>query len=82
MIREKVTVTFSRIIPPMKLLVILVLVAILVSLGSGLVFLVKDKEGGDRVLRALKIRISLSVLLFLLIMAAWFAGLITPNAAP
>lgn len=66
----------------MKLLVILVLLGILASLGSGLVFLVKDKDDSRRVLRALTLRISLSVLLFLLIIGAWFFGLIEPNAAP
>lgn len=66
----------------MKLLVILVLLGILASLGSGLVFLVKDKDDSRRVLRALTLRIALSVLLFLLIIGAWFFGLIEPNAAP
>lgn len=66
----------------MKLLVIFVLVAILLSLGSGLVFLVKDKDNSGRMLRALTIRIALSVMLFLLIMGAWWAGLIEPNATP
>jgi hypothetical protein len=66
----------------MKLLVIVVLIGILVSLGSGLVFLVKDKDDSRRVLRALTLRVALSVLLFLLIMGAWFMGLIQPNQAP
>lgn len=66
----------------MKLLVIVVLLGILASLGSGLIYLVKDKEGSPRVLRALTLRISLSVILFLLLIAAWMAGLIEPNATP
>ncbi len=66
----------------MKLLVIVVLLGILVSLGSGLFFLVRDKDGSRRVLRALTVRISLSVILFLLLIAAWLAGLIEPNATP
>ena len=66
----------------MKLLVIAVLLAILVSLGSGLFFLVKDKDDSRRVLRALTVRITLSVFLFILILVAWWAGLIQPNAAP
>ena len=64
------------------MLVIVVLLAILVSLGSGLFFLVKDKDDSRRVLRALTIRITLSVFLFLLILVAWWAGLIQPNATP
>lgn len=66
----------------MKLLIILVLLAIMASLGSGLYFLIKDKDGSTRVLRALTIRVGLSVLLFLLLMGAWFAGLIQPNVTP
>jgi hypothetical protein len=66
----------------MKLLVIIVLLGIVGSLGSGLFYLVRDKDGSPRVLRALTIRITLSVILFLLLMAAWFSGLIQPNATP
>lgn len=66
----------------MKLLVIIVLLGIVGSLGSGLFYLVRDKDGSPRVLRALTIRITLSVILFLLLMAAWFSGLIQPNVSP
>jgi hypothetical protein len=65
-----------------KLLVIAVLLAIVVSLASGLVFLVKDKDDSRRVVRALTVRIVLSVLLFALLIAAWLGGLIQPNATP
>ncbi len=66
----------------MKLLVIAVLLAILTSLGSGLFFLVRDKDDSRRVMRALTVRIVLSVILFLLLIGAWYAGLIQPNAPP
>lgn len=66
----------------MKLVVIIVLLGILASLGSGLVYLVRDKDGSPRVLRALTIRITLSVILFLVLMVAWFSRLIQPNATP
>jgi len=66
----------------MKLFVIVVLLGIVASLGSGLVFLVKDKDDQRRVLRALTLRVALSVSLFLLLMAAWLAGWIQPNSAP
>jgi hypothetical protein len=65
-----------------KLLVIAVLLAIVVSLASGLVFLVKDKDDSRRVVRALTVRIVLSVLLFALLIAAWYTGLIQPNPTP
>lgn len=66
----------------MKLMVIVVLLGIVASLGSGLFFLMKDTGDQRRVLRALTLRVALSVTLFLLLMAAWFAGLIQPNATP
>ena len=63
----------------MKLLVIAVLLAILTSLGSGLFFLVRDQDSSRRAMRMLTIRIVLSVILFLLLIAAWYAGLIQPH---
>ena len=63
----------------MKLLVLLLLLAIIVSLGSGLFFLGKDNEGASRTLKALTIRVSLSVLLVALLVGAYFMGWIEPN---
>ncbi len=63
----------------MKLLVLLLLLAIIVSLGSGLFFLGKDNEGSSRTLKALTIRVSLSVLLVALLVSAYFLGWIEPN---
>jgi hypothetical protein len=62
-----------------KLLVLLIFAGILASLGSGLFYLVRDKGGSERMVRALTVRISLSVALFLLLMLAWYAGLIQPH---
>lgn len=67
----------------MKLLIIVVLLAIIASLGSGLFFLVRDQEGSSRrVLNSLALRVALSVLLFVLLIVAWLAGLIQPNTTP
>ncbi len=66
----------------MKLLVIVVLLGILASLGSGLFYLVKDGDDQRRVLRALTLRVALSVLLFLVLMGAWLGGFIQPNTTP
>lgn len=60
----------------MKFLVIAVFVAIVASLLSGLVFLVKDKGQSDRTVRALTVRIALSVALFLMLMLGFWLGLI------
>jgi hypothetical protein len=62
-----------------KALIVLVLLAILFSLFSGMIFLVKDKGQSERTVRALTIRITLSVLLFILLMVAFATGLIHPH---
>jgi hypothetical protein len=61
---------------PMKIVVILFLIAILASLGSALFFLVKDRGQSDRTLKALALRIGLSLALFLLLMASYYFGFI------
>jgi len=66
-----------------KLLIILCLIAIVISLGSGLLFMVREEErDSKRMVRALTVRVALSVTLFVLLFLAWFLGLIQPNAAP
>jgi hypothetical protein len=65
-----------------KLLIILCLIAIVISLGSGLFFMVREERDSKRMVRALTVRVALSVTLFVLLFLAWFLGLIQPNAAP
>jgi apolipoprotein N-acyltransferase len=62
-----------------KILIVAVLCAIVVSLGSGLFHLVKDEGQSKRMVNALTVRIVLSVLLFILLFIAWSQGLITPH---
>jgi hypothetical protein len=62
-----------------KLLIILVLLAIVASLGSGLFHLVRDEGKSRRMVNALTLRIALSVLLFVLLFVAWRSGLIAPH---
>jgi hypothetical protein len=62
-----------------KPLILLVLVAIVASLGSGLFHLVKDEGQSKRMVNALTVRVALSVLLFVLLLVAWRAGLIEPH---
>jgi hypothetical protein len=68
--------------PLFRILVIAVFVGILASLGSALYQL--SRSGGDskKMIRALMIRVGLSVALFLLLMIAWYAGLIAPHGLP
>jgi hypothetical protein len=62
-----------------KILIIAALAAIIVSLASGMVFLVKDKGETERTAKALTVRIGLSVLLFGLLMLGIFTGHIKPH---
>jgi len=62
-----------------KTLIVLVLLAILFSLFSGMIFLVKDKGQSQRTVKALTVRIALSVALFILLMVAFATGLIQPH---
>ena len=52
------------------------LLAIVASLGSALFFVFKDRSGSDRALKALALRVGLSVVLFLFLMASYYFGLI------
>ena len=62
------------------LLILATLAAILASLGFGLFHLARGGGDGSRKLaRALTIRIVLSLLLFALLMLAWYKGLISPH---
>ncbi len=67
--------------PPLfRLLVIVALGAIIASLGSGLFHLARGtREDSGKMIRALTIRIALSLALFALLMVAWYAGLISPH---
>ena len=58
----------------MKLLIILVFIAVLVSLGSALFFLVNDRGESKRMVNALTLRVALSVLLFVLLLGTWLSG--------
>jgi cytochrome bd-type quinol oxidase subunit 2 len=63
-----------------RLLILACLVAIVASLGSALVHLVRDKGESKKMAQALTIRVGLSVLLFVLLMVAWWLGWIQPHA--
>jgi len=60
----------------MRIVVIAMLVLIVGSLGSALWFLIRDKGTSDRTVKALTVRISLSIGLFLLLMAGYYFGVI------
>ena len=63
----------------MKYVVYALLAAILISLGSGLFYLSRDDADSMKVLRALKIRVALSAVLILFLVASYFLGFIQPS---
>ncbi len=63
----------------MKIIVIAFLVFILASLGSALYYLIRDKGQSERTVKALTVRISLSIALFVLLMLGYATGFISPH---
>ena len=60
----------------MKLFIASAFILILASLGSALFYLMRDKGQSNRTVKALAIRVGLSVLLFLSLLVAHRFGLI------
>ena len=58
----------------MRIVIIVLLFAVLVSLFSGLYFVYKDKGETNRAVISLTIRIVLSVLVFLILMGGFYFG--------
>ncbi len=63
----------------MKTLVAIAFVLILASLGSALVFLMRDKGKSNRTVKALAFRVGFSIALFILILIAYSQGWIEPT---
>ena len=63
----------------LKVLIVLILVAIVASLGSALFHLSRAQGDSRKLFRSLALRVGLSVALFILLMVAWSLGLITPH---
>ena len=70
----------------MKYLVAVAFLAILASLGAALFFMMRngrdDKAKGSHMAKALALRVGLSIVLFLAILAAWQLGYIQPTGLP
>ena len=60
----------------MKIVVILFLLVILGSLASALMYLVRSKGKTEGTVKALTLRVGLSVMLFVLLMAGHYFGII------
>jgi hypothetical protein len=63
----------------LRIVIIGVLIAIVASLGSALFYLVRGKGDSRRMVRALTFRVGLSLVLFVLLMLAWYMGIINPH---
>jgi hypothetical protein len=66
----------------LKAAIVLLLVATLVSLFSGLFFLVKDEGKSARLVTALSVRISLTALTVALIAWGFYSGQLQPGFGP
>jgi hypothetical protein len=63
----------------MRYVVIAMLLAIVGSLASAAVFMLRGRGDSKAMAKALALRVGLSVALFLLLMAGYFFGLIQPG---
>ena len=58
----------------MRILIVVLLLAVIASLFSGLYFVYKDKGTTNRAVISLTIRIALSITVFLILMGAYYFG--------
>ena len=60
----------------MRIVILVLLAVVLVSLFSGLFFIYRDKGQSDRAVKALTVRIVLSIVVFVLLIGSYYFGLI------
>ena len=63
----------------MNIIIVLLLLAIIASLFSGLYFLIKDESKSKRTVNALSWRVGLQVALIVILVIAFFMGKIRPH---
>ena len=61
----------------MRIVILILLAAVLVSLFSGLYFVYKDKGTSNRAVISLTIRVALSVLVFVILIGSYYFGWIS-----
>jgi hypothetical protein len=66
----------------LKGFIVFLMLAVLVSLFSGLFFLIKDGGKTNRVVNSLAVRVTLSILLLAVILIALWQGALTLNPTP
>lgn len=57
-----------------KFVIITLFMGVVVSLGTGFYFLLTEKKSSAKLLNSLKVRISLTVLIMVIIVLAWLHG--------
>jgi Na+-driven multidrug efflux pump len=62
-----------------RFLIVAALIAIVASLGTALYHLASGQGDSRKMVRALAIRVGLSIALFILLIFAWRSGLIAPH---
>jgi hypothetical protein len=77
--QPKPTRCIHWIMPGMKYLVLIAFLAILASLGTALYFMLRQGAKGNKMALALGMRVGISILLFVCILAAWKLGYIHPT---
>ena len=60
----------------MRIVVYVLIALILASLASALVFVFRDRSGSKRAVKALALRVALSVALFMFLIAGFYFGFI------
>jgi len=63
----------------MEILVVVTLIAIVFSLGQALFSMTSGPSDSKRMVRALTVRVGLSIALFAFLMLGWYFGLIEPH---
>jgi len=66
----------------LKAVIVVLMLAVVVSLFSGLFFLIRDGGKTNRVVNSLAVRVALSILLLVVILIALWQGSLTLNPTP
>lgn len=65
-----------------KIIIVLVILIIVFCLGSAMYYLLHDRGNSTRMVKALTVRIVLSLLLFFALIIGFATGVLHPNANP
>jgi hypothetical protein len=66
----------------LKIVIVVLLLAVIASLFSGLFFLIRDQGRTRRVVNSLVVRVALSILLLAVVLIALWHGSLTLNPTP